>query len=216
MSLADVNEQIARRTAHGAVTQDGVDADIAAATLGLYDDRGNFDASGNTFPAAGGSGAAGAIAKGDIWTVSVAGTLDETDVLPGDTVRALINAPGSTPANWAINAGSGEVASEVKAYRAILNQTGTAAPVPTVIENTLGGAVVWAYEGPGIYSGTLSGAFPANKVFATIGDSPFGNVVKTLVYRANDNSLEVSTADASSEGVNGGLFNVPIEILVYP
>lgn len=69
---------------------------------GLYDDRGNYDASVNSFPASGGSGAAGAVAKGDIWRVTVAGTLGTAAVQVGDTVRALQDAPGQTAANWGI------------------------------------------------------------------------------------------------------------------
>lgn len=71
--------------------------------VGLWDDRGNFDASVNAYPSSGGSGTAGAIKKGDIWTVSVAGTLPTNQVVElGDTVRALVDTPGNTQANWAI------------------------------------------------------------------------------------------------------------------
>lgn len=70
--------------------------------VGLWDDRGNYDASGNTYPAAGGSGDAGAIKKGDIWTLSVAGTLNGAVRAIGSTVRALSDTPGQTNANWAI------------------------------------------------------------------------------------------------------------------
>lgn len=70
--------------------------------VGLWDDRGNYDASGNTFPASGGSGTAGAILKGDVWTVSVAGTLGGVAVELGDMVRALTDTPGQTAGNWAI------------------------------------------------------------------------------------------------------------------
>lgn len=71
--------------------------------VGLWDDRGNFDASVNAYPSSGGSGAAGAILRGNIWTVSVGGTLPTAQVVGvGDTVRALIDTPGNTQANWAI------------------------------------------------------------------------------------------------------------------
>jgi len=71
--------------------------------LGLYDDRGNFDASVDAYPSTGGSGVAGAILKGDIYTVTVAGTLPTDQFVEiGDTVRALIDTPGNTQANWAI------------------------------------------------------------------------------------------------------------------
>jgi hypothetical protein len=71
--------------------------------VGLWDDRGSFDASVNAYPSSGGSGSAGAIKKGDIWTVTVAGTLPTGQVVePGDTVRALVDTPGNTQANWSI------------------------------------------------------------------------------------------------------------------
>jgi len=70
---------------------------------GLWNDRGNFNASGGSYPSSGGSGTAGAIKKGDIWTISVAGTLPTAQTVEvGDTVRALIDTPGNTQANWAI------------------------------------------------------------------------------------------------------------------
>lgn len=74
-----------------------------AALVGLWDDRGNFNASVNAYPSSGGSGTAGAILKGDIWSVSVAGTLPTGQLVEvGDTVRALVDTPGNTQANWAI------------------------------------------------------------------------------------------------------------------
>lgn len=71
--------------------------------VGLLDDRGNYDASGNVFPSSGGSGTAGAVLKGDLWTVSVAGTLGGTAVTAGDLVRALVDTPGQTASNWAVS-----------------------------------------------------------------------------------------------------------------
>lgn len=75
---------------------------VDSATAGLLNDRGSWDASGNTFPNAGGSGSAGAIRKGDTFFISVAGTLGGVAVNNGDTVRAMVNAPGQTAANWNI------------------------------------------------------------------------------------------------------------------
>lgn len=75
---------------------------VASAVSGLLDDRGNYDASVNTFPASGGSGTAGAVLKGDLWTISVAGTLGGSAVEIGDIVRALVDTPGQTASNWAI------------------------------------------------------------------------------------------------------------------
>jgi 6-phosphogluconolactonase len=79
-----------------------VTAQIAAAQLGLLNDRGNYDASTNLYPAMGGSGGGGAILKGDVWYISVAGTLGTTLASIGDTVRALVDTPGQTAGNWDI------------------------------------------------------------------------------------------------------------------
>lgn len=63
---------------------------------------GNYDASSNLFPATGGSGAGGAIQKGNEFDITVAGTLGTDDVPAGATIRAKVDAPGQTPANWRI------------------------------------------------------------------------------------------------------------------
>lgn len=51
--------------------------------------------------------------------------------------------------NAIINAAS--EATEPKVYVALLTQSGTDAPVATVLKNTLGGEVVWTYMGVGYY-----------------------------------------------------------------
>lgn len=71
--------------------------------VGLWNDRGSYNASGGNYPSTGGSGTAGAIRKGDIWTVSVAGTLPTGQVVEiGDVVRALVNGATNIQADWAI------------------------------------------------------------------------------------------------------------------
>lgn len=70
--------------------------------VGLLDDRGSYDASSNVFPSTGGSGAGGAILKGDLWFVSVAGTLGGTPVAVGDNFRALVDNPAQVASNWSI------------------------------------------------------------------------------------------------------------------
>ena len=77
--------------------------------VGLLDDRGNWDASVNTYPTTGGSGTAGAIKKGDVYRVSVAGTVNAVVLEVGDMVRALVDAAASTTdASWAVTNFSGE------------------------------------------------------------------------------------------------------------
>lgn len=57
-----------------------------------------FDASGNAFPTTGGTGYAGAIRVGDLWVISVSGTLDGVAVSPGDVIIALSG--GATISGW--------------------------------------------------------------------------------------------------------------------
>jgi len=71
-------------------------------TEGYVNDRGSYDASVNVFPSTGGSGTGGAILKGNLWTISVAGILGTKTVNVGDEIRALSDSPGQTSANWAI------------------------------------------------------------------------------------------------------------------
>lgn len=78
--------------------------------VGLLDDRGNYDASVNTFPATGGSGSSGAIKKGDLWYISNTGTLGAITVVPGDTIRALLDTPGQTANKWSVMQVAGNVA----------------------------------------------------------------------------------------------------------
>ena len=69
--------------------------------VGLWDDRGSYDASTNTYPSSGGSGTSGAILKGDLWTISVAGTIGDKVLKIGDVLRAVIDSPGVINVNWA-------------------------------------------------------------------------------------------------------------------
>ena len=130
---------------------------------------------------------------------------------------SVLNLPaGSVGANGEIDLGVG-----VKVYRALLTQTGTDAPVATVLENTLGGAVVWTYSDVGVYIGTLTGAFTANKVAASIPVATTGNDFVTgivVVRRASDDTVLVKTAGVTdlTAGLDGVLNASPIQILVYP
>lgn len=49
-----------------------------------------------------------------------------------------------------------------KSYKAIVNQSGTAAPTMTILENTIG-TIVWTYFSAGLYVGTLADAFTNGK-----------------------------------------------------
>lgn len=80
--------------------------------VGLVDDRGNFTPSPTSpgaYPSTNGSGAGGAIMKGDIWFIDTIGYLGTTAVVVGSSVRALVNNP-TTAAGWDIlDAGLGYI-----------------------------------------------------------------------------------------------------------
>ena len=100
-----------------------------------------------------------------------------------------------------------------KVYTALLSQSGTNAPVATVLENTLGGTVVWSYVSIGQYRGALTGAFLSNKtvVFLT---NVYGKYFLTG-GRENDDSVMIGTQAQNGGSTNGDLSNSSIEIRVY-
>jgi hypothetical protein len=96
-----------------------------ALVVGLLNDRGNWDASGNVFPTTGGSGSSGAIKKGNLWFISVAGTLGGTAVRVGDQIRALVDAPGQTASNWGTMNGAVGYIPENQANKSTSTSLGT-------------------------------------------------------------------------------------------
>jgi hypothetical protein len=125
--------------------------------------------------------------------------------------------------------GSAGAASTYKVYTALLSQSGTNAPVATVLENTLGGTVVWAYSSTGSYSATLAGAFPANKLFFIVQQDAFYNngpqlynqkirsftrVNNDIVF-LNNAELNFTSGAFTSAGYFNNFSNVGIEIRVY-
>ena len=93
-----------------------------------------------------------------------------------------------------------------KVYKALLSQSGTDAPTAIVLENTLGGEVVWGRAGVGTYEGTLAGAFAEGKTFTFMSHSNSGAGANNdfLIYdfyRSNSNvvTIEVYDIDLSTD-----------------
>lgn len=101
-------------------------------------------------------------------------------------------------------------------YVALLSQTGTAAPVATVLENTLGGTVVWSYQGQGLYFGTLAGAFAQNVATFMQNFSLDGNGGLCYSTVNDSDSIAVYSSNYSGTQTDDVLANVFIEIRVYP
>lgn len=98
--------------------------------------------------------------------------------------------------------------SRYAAFVALLSQSGTSAPIATVLENTLGGTVVFARVG---------GAFTVEKtvVFMTgNGISQLGTIVG---FTTGINAVVIKTVDATDSfaPVDGRMVGTSIEIRVY-
>ena len=99
-----------------------------------------------------------------------------------------------------------------KKYVALLNQTGTAAPTATILDNTLSETITWSRSATGEYEGTLTGEFTDNKTFVLITITQSGQV---LAARKNNNIVQVYTFTDLGVAIDGYLTNASIEIRVY-
>lgn len=105
-------------------------------------------------------------------------------------------------------------------YVATLTQSGTDAPVATVLENTLG-TVTFSYLGSGSYKGTCVGKFAnAARVCIFLDKQQFVNTtiippLKEVIATVNDaDSFYIETSSGTNQ-TNGVLSNTAIEIRVY-
>lgn len=111
------------------------------------------------------------------------------------------------------------LASQPKKYVALLSQTGTSAPVATVLLNTLGATPTWSYVDVGQYRITATGKFTLEKTAATVSqvDSDAG---KRMVYQNDVDTIDVYSYDslgaANNDSLNDGEAYTVIEITVYP
>lgn len=112
-----------------------------------------------------------------------------------------------------------------KEYVATVTQSTNGAPVPTVLNNTLGGTLVWSRSGTGTYLATLTGAFPtASKVviipsFTSSDLAPAGSIALTSAVRDTANRLKFITATMDNTGariVADSTLNISLIIRVYP
>lgn len=103
-------------------------------------------------------------------------------------------------------------------YVALITQSGSSAPTAIVLENTLGGTVVWTRTTTGVYRATLASAFTINKtaVFATTGVPANGAVINEVrFYRVNADYIALETRGDNAY-VDSNIANLTVEIRVYP
>lgn len=173
-------------------TQNAVKTYVDSATTSLIRDRGNFDASTGQFPATGGSGTGNSIMKGDLWYISVAGTLGGTPVLAGYSIRALVNNPGQNAANWGIlNVGLGFVPENVanKSDDGNLGTSTTLYPTQRAVKNYVDN------HGGGLTSVGIQ--------FGTSSTGNDLNVTSSPLTANGTITLNVPDASGASAGVRG-------------
>jgi len=101
-----------------------------------------------------------------------------------------------------------------KVYTALISQSGTSAPTATVLENTLGGTVVWSRAAGGTYLGTLAGVFISGKTWAMSQIVTSTADEEQQIFRNSSDNIQLRTA-ISGTGTDNLLNNTSIEIRVY-
>jgi hypothetical protein len=132
----------------------------------------------------------------------------------GGFFNSSLQAAVSAQRAWVLPDESGVIAlTKYKVYTAILTQTGTSAPVATVLENTLGATITWSYVGVGQYYATASSAvFTAGKTTGILSNSSSTGInafvnISTTVF----NTVTTSSGVAA----NNELVKNMVEIRVY-
>lgn len=104
-----------------------------------------------------------------------------------------------------------------KEYVAILSQTGTNAPTATVIYNSLGGTLTLGYNSVGLYTATLTGAFPSGSVqtFCNFASGFPSNPERYMtIYRYSNDEIRIKTWDTGTL-TNAMLNGACVYIRVY-
>jgi hypothetical protein len=104
-----------------------------------------------------------------------------------------------------------------KVYTASLTQSSTDAPIAVVLENTLGGEVIWSYVDIGVYKATTPITLTDEKtaIIPPTVDSDFGFGTGVTNISFNNNEVYIYVSDVDGVEQNGGLYKSTIEIRVY-
>jgi len=127
----------------------------------------------------------------------------------------VITIPATT-ANHAVTLG--QLGVLPKKYTALISQTGTSAPVVTVLENTLGSTVSHNRTAPGVFSCGFTNAFVSGKTTATlsIGSNIGGTeILHNRAYFTNVNTVTYGSYDSGTP-TDSRLNSAVLEIRVYP
>lgn len=123
---------------------------------------------------------------------------------------------------WPAGVVLGAPAAPYLVYAALLTQASSADPAAIVLQNTLGGTVVWARVTDGEYTGTLTGVFTSNKTFCFIsgvgGQAGTSDDRTAVLFSAEPNTVQLRTL-RGGVGLQDDILHdagTTIEIRVYP
>ena len=111
-----------------------------------------------------------------------------------------------------------------KVYTALLTQEGTAAPVATILQNTLGSDITWNRQSSGIYYGQNINFADSSKVWMSFSPN-YSNQGYGIVYQVGSeiyddgpgNALWFTTNNfVNGNGVDDWATYIPVEIRIYP
>lgn len=101
----------------------------------------------------------------------------------------------------------------VKVYRALLSQSGTDAPTAVIQENSLGGVPTLARTSTGLYTLTLTGAFPtASKVWLSPDSITNADGTTIKIVRTDANTITITVLEETAD-LGGSMYFV---LYVYP
>ena len=107
-------------------------------------------------------------------------------------------------------------APKYKVYTALLTQTGTDAPVATVLENTLNMNISWEYDDVGYYIGIPSEELVETKSGVFIQNSSYGSDYNNTLVEISSNLIFLQIYDQQLDARrDNSLNNTLIEIRVY-
>jgi hypothetical protein len=100
-----------------------------------------------------------------------------------------------------------------KVYTALLTQSGTDAPVATVLENTLGN-ITFSYNSDGNFNINSSSLFTINKTYVSISSNDELAIVFRY-FQEDENIINIASGNSDTSIFSNYFNNTPIEIRVY-
>lgn len=109
-----------------------------------------------------------------------------------------------------------EIAPTYKVYSALLTQSGTGAPVATIMQNTIGSAITWSRASAGNYIATATGLLTSLKTTIFTGQDYLSAGDITYCYPDdNNNTATIETLNNAGASTDGILIRTFVEIRVY-